>query len=1031
MKTLFLCCFLFIGTLLADERIVVTPAGDYYPIPKGKSALQVARMHGLVGADAAVCTDKATFGFSPDKFPATGGHIGFHKDVIGSWFIVPANGTIDSIYWNALFVCAADSTLFLRVHNSAVYPGHGPGYNGYPLPSSSTCWGYYDNTNDADNGVAAFPEEATGPWHSTVDTSAPHGPSFPPTLGEIWGFGGFPAVTHANTVNFADLDLLGKPTVTVGQKILINFRINGEHGEPCAGGLTNDLTTGFGTSPQPNELATQNWKFYEHVVTFQAGFACKGWVARGDFQISIWYTMTVTSNIPPRFLDFDHLPTTFSTGARAVSADIEDCNPANPGNAGVASAKIRYSVNNAPPSDISMINLGGQTWEGTLPGFNAGTTVQYKLVSTDLDGAIDSTAGVTYKVAEFGNGWYTIDTAASCTPQDISGNGASIPYTSFFNPHNVGSSGTPGDDGSAGPFDMGGNYIVFGDTFRYAWVGVNGAIGLTKTALDTSDVNANGFATSGWDLPYSPVRHGRPDTTNLSGMPRMFIAPFWADFILHDTAGAGTTFGHIRVGNNTDPNQFIVEWDSIGTFNTTGSTSDVTTFRVILHRLDGSVEYQYKSAGFNGLDSAALVGMQYDTSSVGHPEPYVFLNNQINPYETKPRDNWCVRFIPTVGTSVADGWNMVSVSGTPSDANYAKTHLFPEATSAAYSYGAGYNAQTTLANGPGYWMKFTGSSRAGNVRANWVANLVLAVQDKWNMIGSVSGFVPTGTITPGGGTTSINSPYYGYLNGYSVATALEPGKGYWVKVTGAGTLSLTASAMAPKATPTAAEIGLGDMNSVTVRDAQGQSQTLYFGDEKSLKTDLGYYEMPPAPPAGGFDARFSTSGRMVETYPAQTDKAVDFPISIQSAAYPVTVSWTINGSAERRSFALVAGGKTGVMTGTGSKLITDAGVKSVVIRLAAGTTPKEFALSQNYPNPFNPSTRFRVDVAKTSQVEVSVYDILGRKIVSLLDGEKAEGSYTLEWNGKDAQGLTMPSGIYFIRMTAGDFTDSRKVSLLK
>jgi hypothetical protein len=1027
MKTLLLCCcFLFAGLAQAAERYVVTPGGDYYLIPKGQSALKVARDHGLMGADAVTCSDKATFGFSPDKFPPNGGHIGFHKDVIGSWFIVPANGTIDSVFWNALEMCAEDSTLFLRIHNSNVYPGVGPGYNGYPLPSSSTCWGFYDNTNDLDNGVAAFPEEATGGWHTTVDTSSPHGPSFPPTGIEVWGFGGFPVVTHANTVNVVDLADLGRPNVTVGQKIMINFRINGQHGEPCMGGAANNLTTGFRTYAEPNPLATQNWKFYEHVVTFQSGYACKGWVARGDFQISIWYTMTVSSNIPPRFLSYDQLPTTFSQSSRTISSEIEDCNPANPGNAGVASGKIRYTINGVPQSDIPLVNVGFQTWEADLPGTPAGTTVRYKLIATDLDGMTDSTAATTYNVVELGNEWYAVDTNAVCAPHDLSdGGGTVIDPSAFFNPTNTGSGTAPKDDGTAGPFDMGGNFTVFGDTFRYAWVGVNGAMTLSKSAADTNDANANGFATSGWNFPYSPVRHGRADTVNLNGMPRMFIAPFFADHIVEQDSPAAT-FGHIRYGNDGDPNLFVAEWDSVGTFDTNGSTPDITTFRVVLNKADGTIQFQYKSCGQNGLDSAALVGLQYDTSSAAHPKPYVFINNQTYPYETKPRDNTCVKFKPTVGASVADGWNMVSVSGTPADANYTKTHLFPEATSAAFSYGAGYVTQTTLANGPGYWMKFNGGSRVGSIPSTWLANLAIPVQDKWNMIGSVSGYALTSAIVPGTGTVVV-SPYYAYHGGYSTTTALTPGEAFWVKVSGAGTLNLTAAAMAPKAQPTAADMGLGDMNTVTVRDAAGQTQTLYFGDASRLTTDASYYEMPPAPPVGGFDVRF-TSNQMVETYAA--DKGAEFPIAIRSAVYPVTVSWTLSG-AENRSFEVAAGAKRTPMAGAGSKVISDASVKTVVIRMTAQDLPKEFGLSQNYPNPFNPSTYFRVDVAKPSHVEVTVFDILGRKIITLLDAEKSEGAYTMEWNGRDAQGLTVPTGMYFIRMTAGEFTTSRKVSLMK
>ena len=63
MKKLLLLLLLCATPLLAAERYVVTPRGDYYPIPKGQSALTVAKAHGLVSAEMSACTDKATFGF--------------------------------------------------------------------------------------------------------------------------------------------------------------------------------------------------------------------------------------------------------------------------------------------------------------------------------------------------------------------------------------------------------------------------------------------------------------------------------------------------------------------------------------------------------------------------------------------------------------------------------------------------------------------------------------------------------------------------------------------------------------------------------------------------------------------------------------------------------------------------------------------------------------------------------------------------------------------------------------------------------
>ncbi|MBK9097729.1 MAG: T9SS type A sorting domain-containing protein [bacterium] len=90
------------------------------------------------------------------------------------------------------------------------------------------------------------------------------------------------------------------------------------------------------------------------------------------------------------------------------------------------------------------------------------------------------------------------------------------------------------------------------------------------------------------------------------------------------------------------------------------------------------------------------------------------------------------------------------------------------------------------------------------------------------------------------------------------------------------------------------------------------------------------------------------------------------------------------------------------------------------------TLPTEFALEQNYPNPFNPNTTFRYSIPKQSKVVIKLFDILGNEIATLLDEEKSVGTYELMWN---AQNLS--SGIYFYQLKAGEFTQTRKMLLLK
>ena len=86
----------------------------------------------------------------------------------------------------------------------------------------------------------------------------------------------------------------------------------------------------------------------------------------------------------------------------------------------------------------------------------------------------------------------------------------------------------------------------------------------------------------------------------------------------------------------------------------------------------------------------------------------------------------------------------------------------------------------------------------------------------------------------------------------------------------------------------------------------------------------------------------------------------------------------------------------------------------------------EFNLFQNYPNPFNPTTKIKYEISKTGLVTLKVYDVLGREVATLVNEEKLSGSYEVEFDGSN-----LSSGVYFYRMRAGDFIDTKKFVLIK
>jgi hypothetical protein len=94
--------------------------------------------------------------------------------------------------------------------------------------------------------------------------------------------------------------------------------------------------------------------------------------------------------------------------------------------------------------------------------------------------------------------------------------------------------------------------------------------------------------------------------------------------------------------------------------------------------------------------------------------------------------------------------------------------------------------------------------------------------------------------------------------------------------------------------------------------------------------------------------------------------------------------------------------------------------------------PSDYSLGPNFPNPFNPSTQFDVRLPNTTPITIAVYDLLGREVARILDNALLEADvYRLSWNGQDAQGQRLPSGLYFCRLHAPDAIRTMKMMLLK
>ena len=93
--------------------------------------------------------------------------------------------------------------------------------------------------------------------------------------------------------------------------------------------------------------------------------------------------------------------------------------------------------------------------------------------------------------------------------------------------------------------------------------------------------------------------------------------------------------------------------------------------------------------------------------------------------------------------------------------------------------------------------------------------------------------------------------------------------------------------------------------------------------------------------------------------------------------------------------------------------------------------PSVYSLSQNYPNPFNPITKMNYALPKRSRVIISIYNVLGQEVTTLLNKEQDNGYHTVTWNGTDRIGTQVASGDYFARLTTKNFSQTKKMLMLK
>jgi len=363
---------------------------------------------------------------------------------------------------------------------------------------------------------------------------------------------------------------------------------------------------------------------------------------------------------------------------------------------------------------------------------------------------------------------------------------------------------------------------------------------------------------------------------------------------------------------------------------------------------------------------------------------------------------------------VSDGWNMVSVPGINPDGMLVGD-WWSNLNGTAYKFvpGSGYSGITTTVPGEGYWMKNTGASTYNYPAISTVAHDPIAATAGWNMIGGFEDVVNANILTTN--TGNIVYPIYQFNpgSGYAAATNLTPGSGYWVKVS--ADCEITIPDAMSKSNGDVVQYFKESWGQIILTDASGNNFTLYAisGD-----VDLNNYELPPAPPAGIFDIRFS-SGRIAEdlntTTQSITMNGIQYPVSIEVKNMNITLQ---DESGKTINTELNSGD---------SYTITDNSIHKLLLISGEIATPSTYELSQNYPNPFNPSTVIEFSLPEdVSNVKLTIYNAIGEKVTDLVNSSLKAGKYSYQWNARN-----VATGMYIYELRTDKFVSVKKMLLLK
>ena len=376
-----------------------------------------------------------------------------------------------------------------------------------------------------------------------------------------------------------------------------------------------------------------------------------------------------------------------------------------------------------------------------------------------------------------------------------------------------------------------------------------------------------------------------------------------------------------------------------------------------------------------------------------------------------------------------------------------------------------YPSLTTVNRGLGYWLITSGNR---TIRAAGVSSIPddvfganrygqITLEPGWNQISSPFAFnVAAAAVVLGG---SVEGKFYEYTgSGYQIATSLRPFAGYWVRNNGGRSYirvpyaEAGAAASAENSSPGTD----GWQLRFKVRSGSREDRLNVVGTHPAASESFdGFdYHEPPgfaeyvsmsflqADVSGGVDrlsSDFRPAGRPGYTFDVlltgTTDAPVQFAAVTESDLPPgyrvILVDPQTSEAYDVLDRPTITLPHVATESGTRYKLLIGSEEYLAGSGGQTGAIPRRFTLLQNYPNPFNAGTVITYELPEISDVRLEVYDVLGRRVVTLVQDHQDSGRHQISWDGRDAAGQSLASGVYVYRLQAADNVLTRKMVLLK